>query len=64
MYNYRPEVLEYLISKYPKVETLTWQAFSRQDKASSTSTGAYNIKEQYKVQEIILIKYYYYLLSK
>ena len=38
--------------------------FSRQDRTSSTSTGAYNIQEQYKVQEIILIKYYYYLLNK
>ena len=64
MYNYRPEVLEYLISKYPKEEVMTWQVFSRQDKTSSTSTGAYNIQEQYKVQEITLIKYYYYLLNK
>ena len=64
MYNYRPEVLEYLIFKYPKVETLTWQVFSWQDKTSSTSTGDYDIQEQYKVQEIILIKYYYYLLNK
>ena len=55
MYNYRPEVLEYLIFKYPKVEVETWQVFSWQDRTSSTSTGAYDIKEQYKVQEILFI---------
>ena len=52
------------ILKYPKGEVETWQVFTWQDRTSSTSTGAYDIKEQYKVQEIIFIKYYYYLLSK
>ena len=52
------------ILKYPKGEIMTWQVFSWQDRTSSTSTGAYDIKEQYKVQENIIYQYYYYLLSK
>ncbi len=52
------------ILRYPKGETMSWQVFSWQDRTSSTSTGDHDIKEQYEVQEIILNKYYYYLLSK
>ena len=48
MYIHRPEVLEYSNSKCPKGEVETWQDLEYQYRC-------YDIKEQYKVQEILFI---------